>query len=143
MPFLFMGHGFLTTANDAKKTPAIKKADTLEIIGKLIEIPGKFPPNDLYNYVYITKYRIVKIIKGAYAGKEILIGHYNPLIARNAIKDKMSRFVHGNVDKIEVNARHHLTLIAPIGAVWNDAVEDEYSDSDLVKYFALTADITK
>jgi hypothetical protein len=132
-------------AADSKKpdSHSVKAADTLEIVGKLIEIPGKFPPNDLYNYVYITKYKVVKVIKGAYTGQEILVGHYNPLFPRNGIKDKMAPLVHGTVDKIEVNARHRLVLIAPISSVWTDAVEDEYSDSDMVKYFALRTDISK
>src|SRR5660397_222779 len=34
--------------------------DSLVITARLIEIPGKFAPNDLYNYVYIMKYRVVK-----------------------------------------------------------------------------------
>jgi hypothetical protein len=38
---------------------------------------------------------------------------------------------------------HRLTLIQPISLVWSDAVQDEYFDSDLVKYYALKADLIK
>jgi hypothetical protein len=117
--------------------------DTLVVTARLVEIPGKFAPNDLYNYVYIMKYRIVKVIRGSYNGTEILVGHYNPLIPRKQIKDKMTPLVKGDVVKFEVNAKHELVLIKPIERVWKDAVEDEYTDSDLDKYFALKADYAK
>ena len=113
--------------------------DTLKIEARLIEIPGNFPPNDLYNYVYIMKYKVIKVLKGSYTKKEILVGHYNPLISRERIKDKMASTVHGNVRRFEVNGRHMLTLI-PLERIWKDAVEDDYTDLDLQSYFALEAD---
>jgi hypothetical protein len=130
-------------AAETKVPPAKIKTDTLVVEARLIEIPGKFAPNDLYNYVYIVKYRVVKVLKGAYAGKEILVGHYNPLIARGQVKDKMAKLALGNVAKFEEGAVHKLTLIEPISLVWSDAIQDEYFDSDLVKYFALKADLVK
>jgi hypothetical protein len=125
------------TATAAKGASA---QDTLVVIARLIEIPGKLPPNDLYNYVYIMKYRITKVLKGSYKGQEILVGHYNPLIPRKLIKDKMAAFVGGDVAKFETGAKHRLTLIKPIERIWKDAVEDDYADSDLEKYYALRAD---
>lgn len=117
--------------------------DTLIVIARCIEIAGKFPPNDLYNYVYIMKYRIIKVLKGSYAAQEILVGHYNPLIPRPQIKDKMAPLVRGNVVRFETGAKHKLTLVTPIERVWKDAVEDDYADSDLDKYFALKADVAQ
>lgn len=117
-----------------------KKQDTLFIDARLIEIAGKFAPNDLYNYVYIMKYRVLKVEKGTYTEKEILVGHYNPLIPRKDIKDKMDQFVDGNVDKFIKGSKHRLVLITPIEKVWQDAVEDDYMDSEEDKYFALKAD---
>jgi hypothetical protein len=125
-------------ARSAAESPA---ADTLVIVARLIEIPGKFAPNDLYNYVYIMKYRVMKVVKGSYEGQEILVGHYNPLIPRQRIRDKMAPLARGNVSKFETGAKHALTLITPLERVWNDAVEDDYVDSDLDKYYALAADI--
>jgi hypothetical protein len=122
------------------ETLSIPTSDTLKIVARLIEIPGKFPSNDLYNYVFIMKYRVNKILKGSYTKKEILIGHYNPLFSRDRIKDKMAEMVHGNVKRFEVNATHMLTLIRPIDRIWKDAVEDDYTDSDLESYFAIEAD---
>ena len=137
-------------ANNAagkKEGTAVKKSDaagdTLVIVARVEEIPSKFPPNDLYNYVYIMKYRVVKVVKGTYTNQDILVGQYNPLIPRPQIKDKMSKFVGGDVQKFEEGGVHTLTLIAPISLVWKDAVEDEYFDSELTKYFALKAMTSK
>jgi hypothetical protein len=124
-------------------SPAAEKTDTLVVIARLIEIPSKFVPNDLYNYVYIMKYSILKVERGACTSKELLVGQYNPLIPRNKIRDKMRAFAKGNVDKFSVGAKHRLVLIAPISAVWNDAIEDEYFDCENTKYYALQSDVAK
>jgi hypothetical protein len=89
------------------------------------------------------KYRVLNVVKGAYKGQEILIGHYNPLIPRSQIKDQMKKFVSGNAQKFEVGAKHQLTLITPIDKVWKEAIEDEYPDSELEKYYALKTDVAQ
>lgn len=109
----------------------------LEIVARLVEIPGTFPPNDLYNYVYIMKYRVMKVLDGKYGEREILVGHYNPLIPRKQIKDQMAKSVEGDVEEFEEGAKHRLTLIKPIDKVWQKAVEDEYFDLDVDKFYAL------
>jgi hypothetical protein len=118
-------------------------ADTLVITARLTEIPGKFAPNDLYNYVYIMKYHVLKVEKGSYTGQEILIGHYNPLVPRKRIRDKMTGNAAGDVTQFRMGDVHRLVLIQPIERVWKDAVEDEYFDSDLDKYYALRVDIAQ
>jgi hypothetical protein len=130
----------LSTLAKTAEVASKQANDTLKIEARLIEIPGKFAPNDLYNYVYIMKYRVVRVLKGSYVKKEILVGHYNPLIQRDRIKDKMAEIVHGNVKRFAVQDKQVLTLIRPIDRVWKDAVEDEYTDSDLESYFAIEAD---
>jgi hypothetical protein len=85
----------------------------------------------------------MKVVRGSYSGQEILVGHYNPLIPRQRIKDKMAPFARGNVARFETGSKHQLTLITPIERVWNDAVEDDYVDSDLDKYYALKADVAR
>jgi len=126
-----------------KAAPSAKTSDTLVVLARITEIAGKFAPNDLYNYVYIMKYRVLSVVKGAYKGQDILIGQYNPLIPRNQIKDAMKKFVSGNVEKFEVGSKQKLTLITPIDKVWKDAVDDEYPDSELEKYFALKTDVAQ
>lgn len=120
-----------------------QKQDTLVITGRLLEIPGKFVKNDLYNYIYVMQYRVIKVEKGNYTEKEILVGHYNPLIPRIKVKDKMDSVVDGTVKKFSAGSKHRLVLITPLEAVWNDAVEDEYFDSDSERYYALKVDNIK
>lgn len=123
---------------------AAESLDTLVVVGRVIEIPGTFPPNDLYNYVYIMKYRVMSVVKGKYEGKEILVGHYNPLIPRKDIKDKMDEFVDGDVEKFDVGGKHELTLVQPLDSIWADALEDEYFDVDMdQKWFALNCNQAK
>jgi hypothetical protein len=132
-------------AKAATSPAAAKKAgnDTLVIVARISEIPGKFPPNDLYNYVYIMKYRVLSIVKGSFAGQDILVGQYNPLIPRKQLKDKMAPLATGDADKFEVGLKHKLTLVKPVEKVWKDAVEDEYQDSDMDKYYALKTEVAK
>ncbi len=127
----------------AKTTPTKASGDTLVLIARITEIPGKFASNDLYNYVYVMKYRVLSVVKGAYKPQEILVGHYNPLIPRAQIKDAMKKNVAGTVEKFEVGGKQKLWLVTPIEKVWKDAVDDEYSDSDLGKYYAVRADIVQ
>lgn len=130
---------FTAFAQDSTLTANAVQNDTLVVDARLIEIPGTMPPNDLYNYVYVMKYRVIKVIKGEYTNQEILVGHYNPLIPRRLIKDKMKSVVSGTVEKFEKGTKHNLVLVG-IEKVWNDAVENEYFDSELPVYFAVTAD---
>jgi hypothetical protein len=121
-----------------------KGSDTLIVNARLIEIPGKLPPNDLYNYVYIMKYRIVNVVQGSCAEKEILVGQYNPLIARSMVKDKkMDQYVNGNLNKFTIGEKHTLKLIQPIESVWKDAIEDEYMEDESQRYFAVETNILK
>jgi hypothetical protein len=120
-----------------------EKVDTVIVTAQIVEIPGKFAPNDLYDYVYVMKYRVIKVEKGKYAEKEILVGHYNPLIPRVRIKDKMDALVNGNADTFKVGVKHRMKLISPIAAVWDDAIDDDYIDCELDKYFALQTDNIK
>jgi hypothetical protein len=120
------------------------KSDTLIVQARLLEIPVTFPSNDIYNYVYIFKYRVLKVEKGTYNGQDILVGQYNPLIPRSQIKDKMDLFVNGDVRTFEAGARHRLTLVSPMELVWKDAVEDEFFDLDSTRYFSInTEDVKK
>ncbi|MBL8026478.1 MAG: hypothetical protein JNL74_08700 [Fibrobacteres bacterium] len=127
----------------AGMSQAATPVDTLVVTARLVEIPGKFTPNDIYNYVYIMKYRVVKVEKGTYAEKDILVGHYNPLIARGKVKGKMAAFTKGDVASFTEGQTHKLTLIQPMDLVWKDNVQDEYFDSELTKFYCLRADGVK
>lgn len=121
---------------------SVKASDTLIVTGRVLEIPGKFPPNDAYDYVYIMKYRVMVVEKGTYASKEILVGHYNPLIPRKLIKDKMDKLVDGTVERFTMGDKHRLALVT-IDKCWKGPVEDEYIDAEEEKYFAVKVDVVK
>jgi hypothetical protein len=139
----------VTQAQTAEKaaTPSQPKAqkasDTVVMTARLIEIPGTMPPNDIYNYVFVMKYRVIKVEKGRYDGQEILVGVYNPLIPRKQLKDAMKNNAAGDVAKFVVGDKHRLSLLTPIEKVWKDQVEDDYIDSDLPKYYAVRTDMAK
>lgn len=121
----------------------VKENDTLVLTARLIEIPGTMPPNDLYDYVFIMKYRVLAVTKGKCSEKEIYVGHYNPLIPRSQIKGKMDPLVNGNIEKFTAGSKHQLTLVSPIEKVWKDAVEDNYIEIEQPRHFALVADELK
>jgi len=131
---------FLTVlCSAADKVPA----PDAEVVARLVEIPGKMPANDLYSYVYIFKYKIVRVVSGQVKEKEILVGQYNPRMAREQIKDKMDAMVGGNLQTFKAGELHHLKLVKPLAKVWKDAVEDEYFDDTSERWFALQTDLEK
>jgi hypothetical protein len=69
-------------------------AAPLEVTAKLVEIPSKMPPDDLYDYAYVMRYQV----QGGPLDKQfLLIAHYKPLQPRSKIKDKMKSQVSGKV----------------------------------------------
>lgn len=114
----------------------------LVIVAEVAEIPGTFPANELYNYAYVMKYTVQKVIKGAYADADILIAHYNPRIARAEIKDDQDSQVGGNIKSFQVGDVHYLVL-GPMEGTWNGASEDDFFKDKRARYWALWADKVK
>ena len=54
----------LTFACSKPLDPNVQKLGSSEVTAQLTEIPGPFPSNDLYNYVYVFKYRVILIHRG-------------------------------------------------------------------------------
>lgn len=111
----------------------------LVVTAKLLEVPGEFPANDLYNYAYIMKYEVQKVVQGDHAEKEILVGHYNPRFARDAIKDEQDSKVGGNLKTFNAGDIHYLVL-NPMEGLWSQAVEDEYYKDQGPRFWASWAD---
>ncbi len=111
-------------------------AENLTVEGKLVEIAGKMPPNDLYNYVYVLKYKVTKVVEGKFDGKEILVGVYNPLTPRGQVADKMAAKSKGNVRAFRAGDKHLLKLV-PLEGNYDGAVEDEYFDDDSERFLAV------
>ncbi len=111
----------------------------LVITAKLDDIPGEYPANDIYNYAYIMRYKVIKVVQGSYADSVILVGHYNPRFAREEIKDEQGSKVGGNVKSFTVGDVNYLVL-TNLEKNWNGAVEDGYFKDKRTRYWALWAD---
>jgi hypothetical protein len=109
---------------------------------ELVDIPGLFPANDLYNYAYVMKYKVLKVLSGNYADTEILVGHYNPRFARAEIKDGLDSLVGGNLKSFQVGDVHYLVL-SSMESKWNGAIEDDFFTDKRTRYWALWTDKLK
>jgi hypothetical protein len=119
--------------------PAGAPTSTVEVTARLKNIPGKFPADELYDYVYVMQYEVVG---GPMDKQSIYVAHYKPRRARNAIDDGMKKVVSGSLKRFEVGALHRLTLTPDMRKVWKGAVVDEFFDTDRKskRYFCLKAD---
>lgn len=111
----------------------------LTVTAKLVEIPGKFPDDDLYDYAYVMRYQV---IGGPMDKQFILVAHYKPRLPRSAIKDKMKGVVSGKVRAFRVGDVQKLQLTPNLKSVWKGPVVDEFAATDhkSTRYFALVAD---
>ena len=114
-------------------------ASPLEVTAKLIEIPSKIPPDDLYDYAYVMRYQVQG---GALDKQFILVAHYKPLVSRSKIKDKMKEQVGGKLKAFNQGDVHQLKLSPDLKAIWKGALVDEYAATDRksVRYWCLQVD---
>jgi len=114
-------------------------APPLEVTAKLVEIPSKMPPDDLYDYAYVMRYQVQG---GALDKQFILVAHYKPLVPRSKIKDKMKDQVGGKLRSFNQGDVHKLKLSADLKAIWKGALVDEYAATDhkSVRYWCLQVD---
>ena len=124
-------------AQAAAKPPV---AGDLVITATLKEIAGPFPANDIYNYAYVMRYEVARVHQGTYADKDILVGHYNPRLARAEVKDEQDAKVGGNVKSFQVGDAHYLVL-SPLDGIWTGAIEDDYYKDKRARHWALWADV--
>jgi len=121
---------------------AEKPAEPLQVTARLQKMPGKFPPDDLYDYAYVMKYQVV----GGKLDKQVLlVAHYKPLQPRAKIKDKMRQHVAGDLKSFKEGDLHKLTLSAELKKVWKGAVIDEFfaTDRKSPRYWCLRVDLAK
>ena len=114
-------------------------ASPLEVTAKLLEIPSKMPPDDLYDYAYVMRYQV----QGGSLDKQfILVAHYKPLVPRSKIKDKMKAQVGGKLRSFNQGDVHKLKLAPDLKAIWKGALVDEYAATDhkSVRYWCLQVD---
>lgn len=121
--------------------PQLVLADAapLEVTAKLVEIPSKIPPDDLYDYAYVMRYQV----QGGPLDKQfLLVAHYKPLVARSKIKDKMKARVSGKLRTFNQGDLHKLKLAEDLKSIWKGALVDEYAATDhkSIRYWCLQVD---
>jgi hypothetical protein len=111
---------------DAKVTTV----GSVEVTAKLEEIRGTFPPNNLYDYVYILKYRVLETHRGKVEGETILVGQYNPLKPRAEAADARSGEIGGNVKQFTVGDVQRLALETPLDDFYMGPIINKYHGED-------------
>lgn len=116
----------------------------IAVTAKLVEIPTKFPPDELYDYAYVMRYQAVggNASAGITDGQSILVAHYKPRQPRSGIKDQMKKVVSGKIRSFHVGDVHKLQLAPNLKSIWKGALVDEFAATDhkSVRYFALVTD---
>jgi hypothetical protein len=137
---LFLCGPMLTSCNRTIQTGADREVTTLgtaEVSARLVEIPEPFPPNDLYNYAYILKYRVLKVHRGKVDGDEILVAQYNPLKPRSSVQDELSGKIGGDLKTFRAGDVHRMALEASVDEYWMGGVIDKYFNQTGVRYWAV------
>lgn len=111
----------------------------VEVSAKLVEIPSKLPPDDLYDYAYVMRYEVVG---GPLDKSSILVAHYRPLLPRNKISGKMKALVSGKLRSFVKGDVHKLKLTRDLKGTWKGPLIDEFAATDhqSIRYFCLSAD---
>ena len=114
---------------------------TVEVTAKLMDIPGVFPANKLYDYVYVLKYKVLTVHRGKVEGSEILVGQYNPLKARSAAQDKFSGTIGGTAQRFAAGDVQRLSLEAPLDSTMPMVgLIDKYLLEKSLRYWAIWTD---
>ena len=114
-------------------------AEPITVTAKLVEIPSKLPPDDLYDYAYVMRYEVQG---GPMDKASILVAHYKPKQPRAKIKDKMKEHVGGKLRSFTQGDLHKLKLTADLKKIWKGALTDEFAATDRksVRYWCLEVD---
>jgi hypothetical protein len=111
---------------DSGADPKVTTLGSTEVTATLEEIRETFPPNNLYDYVYILKYRVMETHRGKLEGDTILVGHYNPLKPRAQVADARSGEIGGNVKKFSVGDIHRMALETPLDDFYMGPIINKY-----------------
>ncbi len=99
----------------------------VHVTAKLVEIPSKFPPDDLYDYAYVMRY---EVIGGPLDKSSILVAHYKPRQPRSKIKDKMKPFVAGTLRSFNAGDVHRLVVSPDLKKIWKGPLIDDFAATD-------------
>ena len=99
-----------------------------EVTARLLEIPGEFPDDPLYDYAYILKYEVTEVHRGELDTGTIYIGHYKPLKPRAGVADIRSGEIGGTLEKFRVGDQHRMALEVPIDDFFLGGIMNLYSE---------------
>lgn len=126
----------LASCNRAVQTgedPQVTTRGSIEVTAKLVEVPeGAIFKRDMYDYVTILKYQVVKVHRGEVKGDTIFVGHYNPWKPRAQATDKNVQGIGGSLEAFEAGQVQRMALEAPI--------DDHYMGGIINKYFGHTTE---
>ena len=127
---------FLLWAPVSRSEP---EAAVISVTAKLVEIPSKPPPDDLYDYAFVMRY---EVIGGPLDKSILLVAHYKPLQPRSKIKGKMKEFVGGKLRSFTQGDTHKMKLSPDLKKIWKGALIDDFSATDRksIRYWCLEAD---
>ena len=113
--------------------PQVTIRGSIELTARLVEVPeGAIFKRDMYDYVTILKYQVLKVHRGQVQGDTIFVGHYNPWKPRDQAADKNVQGIGGSVEAFEAGQVHRMALEAPI--------DDHYMGGIINKYFGHTTE---
>ncbi len=110
--------------------PKVTALGSAEVTAQLVEIRDTFPPNNLYDYVYILKYAVLEVHRGRIDGKTILVGQYNPLKPRAQAADARSGEIGGNLKKFAAGDIHRMALDTPLDDYYMGPIINKYHGQD-------------
>jgi hypothetical protein len=121
-------------------SPELATNGTVEVTARLTDIGGKFPPNKLYDYVFVMKYQVLKVHRGTLEGENIFVGHYNPLKPRATAQDKFSGKVGGDVERFQMGDVHRMALEGPLDQLFMGGIIDKHIKEKGTRYRAIWTD---
>ena len=145
LAFLALGALVTSCAKESSSGTDIQLTSlgSAEVTGRLLEIAGEFPANDLYNYAYVLKYRVLTVHRGKVDGKEIFIAHYNPLKPRSSVQDEVSGKVGGNLKTFKAGEIHRMALEGPLDQHWMGGIIDKYFGQPGIRYWAVWTNLVE
>ena len=104
---------------------AVTLGDT-EVTAQLDEIRGEFADQTNYDYVFVMKYKVLKVHRGKVDSDTIYVGHYNPLTPRASVADERVKDVGGTLKKFQAGDVHRMALVSPMDDYFMGGIINRY-----------------
>jgi hypothetical protein len=134
---LCLGSSLSCGGGDPAPSPEVTTLGSLEVTARLEAIGGEFPPNKMYDYAFVMKYRVLKVHRGTVEGESLFVGHYNPLKPRALAQDKFSGRLGGDVTSFQVGDIHRMALDGSLDQQFMGGIIDKHIKEKGTRYWAL------